>query len=57
MAYNLVNNNRVPVKFGTGDVRENYVPAQNTDMIYIGICISILALGILLYILYKKVKK
>lgn len=60
MAYHLVNNERTPVKFGGGMdkmVRENYVPAQNTDMIYIGIFISVLALLLLLYILYRKSKQ
>jgi len=57
MAYLLVNNNRKPVKFGMGDVIEQYVPAQNTDMIYIGISIAVLVLIILLYILYKKLKE
>jgi len=57
MAYHLVNNERTPVKFGAGIVKENYVPAQNTDMIYIGIFISVLALLLLLYILYRKSKQ
>ena len=57
MAYILVNENRKPVKFGRGDVKEHYVPAQNTDMIYIGISIAVLVLIILLYILYKKLKE
>jgi len=69
MAYHIVNNTRTPVKFGgvtntrtpnTGGrtiVKENYVPAQNTDMIYIGIFIGVLVLLILVYILYKNTKQ
>lgn len=57
MAYKLKEDKRVHVDLGNrkeGYIKENYVPAQNTGMIYIGIGISALVLVILLYMLYKK---
>lgn len=61
MAYTIVDGKKQPVVLGGGgstlQLKEPYVPAQNTDMIYIGIFIAVLALLILIYILYKKLKE
>lgn len=38
-------------------VKENYVPTQNTDMIYIGIGISVIVLALLSFMLYRKMSK
>lgn len=46
------NGNKVP-----HDVQENYVPTQNTDMIYIGMGISIIVLVLLCFMLYRKMSK
>jgi len=46
------NGNKVPQ-----DVQENYVPTQNTDMIYIGMGISIIVLVLLCFMLYRKMSK
>jgi len=36
--------------------RENYVPAQNKTMIYIGIFMAVIVLLILIFMLYRKLK-
>ena len=38
-------------------VKENYVPTQNTDMIYIGMGISVIVLVLLCFMLYRKMSK
>ena len=54
--YTLDNNgNKVP--YTSKDVQENYVPTQNTDMIYIGMGISIIVLVLLCFMLYRKMSK
>jgi uncharacterized membrane protein affecting hemolysin expression len=52
-----IDNNGNKVLHTSKDVQENYVPTQNTDMIYIGMGISIIVLVLLCFMLYRKMSK
>lgn len=52
-----LDNNGNKVLYTSKDVQENYVPTQNTDMIYIGMGISIIVLVLLCFMLYRKMSK
>jgi len=54
--YQLVDGKKIhDIKFNAV-TRENYVPAQNKTMIYIGIFMAVIVLLILIFMLYRKLK-